>query len=148
MTLRREDLLQALRAAFPARVVRHAITSHECAECAAIQKALRGQTWHAIPSDFAETFSGSLPLLSPDAYNAFLPVWLRAAIEQPDSEAAAMVTINVGHAPSKFAFTSAQATVVVDTVEYVARNNMWGADDDGNVQLVAAVRAQWSDGAG
>lgn len=146
MALELEAVLEALYTAFSPRVVQGVITPHECEECAAMRQSLEGRTWHEIPNSFAEEFSGNLPLLSPDAYNAFLPVWLRAAVEQPDGDAAAMVSINLGDEPSKFAFTAAQAAALVQAVEFVAANNLWGTDDQGNVEHVAAVRAQWSNG--
>ena len=146
MTPRRAPVLEAVYAAFPPRVVLGVITPHECEECAAIRQALEGRTWHEISPSFAEEFSGSLPLLSPDAYNAFLPVWLRAAIEKPDGEAAAMVSINLGNEPSKFAFTPSQALALVAAVEHVAATNGWGAEDEGNIEHLAAVRAYWSGG--
>ena len=146
MTSELAPVLEALYAAFPPRVVLGVITPHECEECAAIRQSLEGRTWHEISNAFAEEFSGSLPLLSPEAYNAFLPVWLRAAVEQPDSLAAAMVSINLGNEPSKFAFTPSQASALIAAVEFVAANNLWGAADEGNVEHLAAVRAQWSGG--
>ena len=96
------------------------------------------------PCVAAEEFSGSLPLLSPDAYNAYLPVWLRAAIHNPDGEAAAMVAINLSSEPSQEGFTSAQAETLVAAVEYVASKSIWGPDDEANLEHLAAARAIWS----
>jgi len=88
---------------------------------------LDGHSWQEIPNTFAEEFSGSLPLLSPDAYNAYLPIWLRAAVENPDGEAAAMVSINLMNKPSKIGFTPTQALAIVLSVKFIAANNWRGS---------------------
>ncbi|XZG69536.1 hypothetical protein ACTSKR_12870 [Chitinibacteraceae bacterium HSL-7] len=147
MKQRLEEVLKALYLAFPPRVVEGVITPHECEECAAMRRALAGHTWHELPSAFAQAYADSLPLLSPDAFHAFLPVWLRAAIESPDSEAAAMVAIHLGDAPSMSGFSRAQAEVIIQAMAYVAANNLWGENDQDNIAQLAAVRAHWVYGA-
>ncbi len=57
-----------------------------------------------------------------------------------------MVSINLGNEPSKFAFTPSQASALIAAVEFVVANNLWGVDDEGNVEHLAAVHAQWSGG--
>jgi hypothetical protein len=91
----------------------------------------------------AEQFSGGLPLLSPDAYNAYLPIWLRAAVEDPNGNAAGIVAINLSGEPSKVGFTSAQAESLIAAVEFVANNNWCGPDDPVNLERVSAVKAEW-----
>jgi hypothetical protein len=143
MTAVASQLLQQLQAAFPQRAVLSVITAHECEECAAIRSALVGRTWGEVPSAFAEEFCDSLPLLSPDAYNAYLPVWLRSAVEDPDGEAAAMVSINLTEDPSKVGFTPEQVKALVAVVEFVATHNVFGADDPVNVEKVLKVQSVW-----
>jgi hypothetical protein len=137
------QILRDLHDAFPQRVVEGVITPHECEECAAIRAALSGHAWGEVPSEFAEEFSGSLPLLSPEAYNAYLPVWLRAAVESPRGEAATMVPINLSNEPSHEGFTPTQARALVAVVEFIAENSFWGAEDESNVKHLAAVKAEW-----
>jgi hypothetical protein len=137
------EVLVLLHAAFPARAVCGVIAPHECEECDAISAVLSGRTWAEVPNAFAEQYSDSLPLLSADAYNAYLPVWLRAAIEAPDGEAAGMVPINLSNSPRKEGFTPSQMDAIVAVVEYVARSNIYGPDDPVNAEHVAAVRAEW-----
>lgn len=137
------EVLRVLHDAFPQRVVAGVITPHECDECAAIRRELSGRTWREVPSAFADEFSGSLPLLSPDAYNAYLPVWLRAAVENPDGEAATMIAINLSYEPSKTGFTAAQAHAIVATVEFVAAHNWCGSGDPVNIERLAAVKREW-----
>ena len=137
-------MIEALEQAFPQRVALEEITRHDCDECAAIRHGLAGRTWGEVPNAFAEEFYDSLPLLSPDAYNAYLAVWLRASVENPDGDAADMVAINLSHKPSQAAFTPAQARALIAAVEFVASNNLWGAEDPSNVEHTAAVRATWA----
>src|SRR5205085_7140035 len=89
------EVQRELLEAFPQRVVSGVITPHECSECVAIRKMLAGKTWSEIPDTFAEEFCGSLPLLSPDAYNAYLPVWLRSAVRDPDGQAGRCILFNL-----------------------------------------------------
>jgi len=129
--------------AFPARVVAGVITPHECPECDAIRKALSEKTWADIPDEFAEEFSGSLPLLSPDAYNAYLPIWLRCAVRNPCGDAAAMVLINVAADPHTEGFTASQAAAIIDVARCVTSTNDWGVDDEGNIESLAEIEAFW-----
>jgi hypothetical protein len=137
-------VIAALNSAFPQRCPEGAVAPHGCEECVGIRSGLAGRTWGEVPDEFAEEFCDGLPLLSPDAYNAYLPVWLRAAVRDPRGEAAMMVGINLSENPSKVGFTVAQATALVDAVEYITQHNAWGADDPGNIEIVAAVKARWS----
>lgn len=135
---------QQLTEAFPARVPTGVITPHECPECDAIRKSLEGQSWREVPEAFAEEFSGSLPLLSPDAYNAYLPIWLRCALRNPDGAAAAMVLINLADDPHTTGFTPTQAAAILEVARAVTRSNHWGSDDEVNVERLAAVEAFWA----
>lgn len=89
------QVLEQLQAAFPRRAVAGVITPHDCDECSAMRERLEGKTWDEVPDKFANDFAGCLPLLSPEAYNAYLPIWLRAAVSNPDGEAASMIAINL-----------------------------------------------------
>lgn len=135
---------QRLRAAFPPRTVAGVITPHECPECDAIRKRLAQKTWADVPDEFAEEFAGSLPLLSPDAYNAYLPIWLRCALRNPNGAAATMVLINVANDPHTEGFTALQAAVIIEVARVVTSTNWWGGDDEGNVERLAAVEAFWT----
>lgn len=133
-----------LTAAFPARLAPGVITPHECPECDAIRKCLSQKTWHDVPDEFAEEFSGSLPLLSPEAYHAYLPIWLRCALRNPDGAAAAMVLINLADSPYTTGFTATQAAVILEVARVVTRSNHWGPDDEGNAERLPAVEAFWT----
>jgi hypothetical protein len=139
-----EQVMEALNAAFPQRLPQGSVAPHDCEECASIRLGLAELTWGEVPNEFAEEFYDALPLLSPDAYNAYLPVWLRAAMANPDGNVGSFVGINLSSEPSKAGFNAAQASVLVAVVEYVASKNLWGAEDASNVETVAAVKAKWA----
>jgi hypothetical protein len=141
------QVLQQLESAFPERAVIGVITPHECDECSSMRMQLEGKTWCEVANEFAEEFAGSLPLLTSDAYNAYLPVWLRAAVVNPDGESANMIPINLANEPSHASFTAAQVAALTAVVEYVTNNNRWGAEDPTNVEAIKAVKAEWGDGA-
>ena len=135
-----EDLL----AVFPARVVSGPVAPHECEECATIRATLTGRTWRDVADSFAEEFSGSLPLLTEDAYHAYLPVWLRAALTEPSGEAASMLLINLADNPPKTHFNQQQADAVIQVARSVVRRSYWGPEDEGNAASLKAIEATWS----
>jgi hypothetical protein len=67
------ELEQQLFAAFPPKRVVGPIASHDCEECDTLRKQLGTATWPDVPGDFIEANDGVLPLLTHDAYLAFLP---------------------------------------------------------------------------
>jgi hypothetical protein len=142
-----DQLIEALKSAFPQRVVQGVITPHDCEECSALRLRLAGRSWNEIPNEVVEEFADGLPLLSPDAYNAYLPVWLRSAIENPDGDAAGMVPINLSSQQSKEGFTPAQARVLIAVVEFIANHCIFGAGDPVNIEKIAQVKATWSEDA-
>ena len=137
------DAFDALVQAFPARVVEGPIAPHECDECAAIRAALTGRTWIEVPDSVAEEFSGSLPLLTEDAYNAYLPVWLRAALNDSSCEAASMLLINLADEPPTTKFSREQARTILLVARTVVQQNYWGPEDEGNLINLRAIEAAW-----
>jgi hypothetical protein len=133
-----------LSLAFPARVVHGDIAPHQCEECAAIRAALSGRTWTEVPDSFAEEFSGSLPLLTEEAYNAYLPVWLRAALANPSGDAATMLLINLANDPPATSFNMRQARTVIEVARSVVKQSYWGPEDEGNIANLKAIEVGWS----
>jgi len=128
---------------FPERVVVGTIAPHECAECNALREQLEGITWSEVPSAFIISNKGALPLLSQDAYVAFLPAWLRQALQEPAGEVASMLLVNLRHEPQTLGFTAEQASVIVEVARFIATANYWGPDDPVNVESLAAIEAAW-----
>jgi hypothetical protein len=136
-----------LRLCFPQRLVSGVIAPHECEECSALREHLAPRTWSEVTDDFTEQYSGSLPLLSPDAYNAYLPAWLRAALHKPDGDVAGIILINLADEPPMKHFTQAQARALIRAARIFVTINPWGLDDPANVEGLAKVERVWSPGA-
>ncbi|MDN5941813.1 MAG: hypothetical protein L0H94_08025 [Nitrospira sp.] len=137
------ELEQQLLAAFPRREATE-IAKHQCEECEGLRQQLSGTVWTEVPGDFVEAYDGSLPLLTHDAYLAFLPAWLRQAIRNPKGAAAGMLPINLSTKPNTRGFSRAQAAVIVETVTFITHNNGWGDDDPGNIEDLEQVRRIWN----
>src|SRR5687768_10977159 len=118
-----------LCAAFPERIVLGTIAPHQCEECNALRLQLQRITWSAVPSEFVKSNEGALPLLSQEAYVAFLPAWLRQALREPAGEVASMLLVNLRHEPQTSGFTAEQASVIVEVARFIATTNYWGPDD-------------------
>ena len=129
---------------FPAFVVRGTITPHTCEECVAIRSYLSTRSWTEVSDEFTEKYSGSLPLLSPEAYHMYLPAWLRAAARSPDGETARMLLYNLPDEPAVALFTKDQAAAVLSVARHVASSNLWGENDPGNVEQLAKIEEAWS----
>ena len=57
------------------------IAFHQCAECAELRAAFADIQWETMPDALIESYEGSLPLLSPDAFAYFLPAYIRYATD-------------------------------------------------------------------
>jgi hypothetical protein len=132
-----------LHNAFPEKAVEGVIAPHVCEECDALRNQLQGTTWSYVPSEFVKSFEGSLPLLSQEAYVAFLPAWLLQAAKEPSEEVAAMVLVNLRHEPQTSGFSSAQAFAILEVARHIADTGFWGPDDPVNVESIAAIEAAW-----
>jgi hypothetical protein len=130
--------------AFPRLIVEGAIAPHGCVECDAIRKQLTDITWVKVPADFIRANDGSLPLLSHEAYVAFLPAWLRLAVREPDGPSASMLLVNLRHAPNTRGFTPPQAAAIIEVVRYITNHNGFGPNDPVNMESLASVRQLWS----
>jgi hypothetical protein len=76
-------LQQQLQKTFPQRVPGNVREGCKCEECESLRRELTGKTWSEVPAEFVRQYEDSLPLLTPDAYTAFLPAWLREGIRDP-----------------------------------------------------------------
>ena len=139
-----EILEHRLLEAFPSHAVTGVIAPHECEECSALRERLSQSGWESIPDSFVEEYSGSLPLLSPEAYNAYLPAWLRAAVRNPDGGVVGILLTNLADEPPMLHFTAAQAATILDVARFVVHNNYWGPDDPVNITSLSAVERVWS----
>jgi hypothetical protein len=129
--------------AFPQRTVDGEIALHDCEECTALRAELTGVTWVEIPTDFIHSNDGALPLLSRQAYIAFLPAWLRVGLREPDGPNAGMLLVNLREADTN-GFTPQQAHAIVEFVAFITSHNIFGPQDPVNSQSLAMVRQLWS----
>lgn len=78
-----DDLLlirHQIRAAFPPTRFQGAVTLCPCDECKELQETMQGKSWDQITNDFVD-FTGSPTLLTPDAFQAFLPAYMLRALD-------------------------------------------------------------------
>ncbi len=116
---------------------------HDCEECLLIRNGLQGRTWDAISSEFLQANPDSLPLLSAEAYRAFLPAWLREGLITPDSEVAAMLLVNLRMDPETQGFTAEQGRLIVEVARAIAAKSLWGINDPVHVDSLAAIEDIW-----
>lgn len=82
-----EVLRQLIRVAFPSRPFLGAVTGGcDCDECCEIATTLNLQSWDAISDETLNVQFGALPLLSSEAFSAFLPAWLNGSLSKLDAD--------------------------------------------------------------
>ncbi len=142
-----EILQQRLSATFPLHVCECAVAPHDCVECSEIRLALDGITWVEVPSIFIQEHDDILPLLSDEARHAFLPAWLREAVNRPDSPAAHMLMTHLElQSPSEL-FTQRQARLVLDIAAWLTLDNGFGPSDPVALDSLGGVRRTWQSAA-
>jgi hypothetical protein len=124
-------------------VVEGVIAPHDCDECYALRAQLTGRVWDSIPAAFLDSNDGALPLLSQDAYVAFLPAWLMRAVRDPSGPLASMMLVNLRMEPNTSGFTPEQSSVIVDVARFIVAENGYPPDDPVNVESLAAVERAW-----
>lgn len=63
-----------------------AIAPHDCDECWDLRDRLGGRPWRQLDAEARDAVRWELPLLSDEAKQHYLPVWLLGAIEEPRSD--------------------------------------------------------------
>src|SRR4051812_42731601 len=143
MDLNAAEIDRKLLGAFPARPIEGVVVPHECSECAELRRRMTKITWHDLSVEFVRAHEGSLPLLSHDAYVAFLPAWLRNTLADPDGPVAQMVMVNLGHEPDTSGFSAEQASVILAVARYVAQQSVFGPTDPVNIESVQEIERVW-----
>jgi hypothetical protein len=141
--LDRETLLSQLPMVFPPQAWEGDAAPHGCEECSAMSEYLRGKSWADVEGNFVDEYEGSLPLLSPTAYHAFLPAWLRWCIVAPVRQAVGTLLVNLECQEELSLFTDPQKSLVRDAACFIIANNGWGDDDEGNIEARANIRGKW-----
>lgn len=82
-----EQLRQQIHSAFPADTFLGSVTNGcKCGECVELARSLSRKRWDAIESETINRQFGSLPLLSSEAFSAFLPAWLMRSLDSLDAD--------------------------------------------------------------
>jgi len=144
MTTSRDFALAELLRVFPQVLVRGRAAQHVCAECNDICDHLAQRTWAQVTREFLSSNCDVLPLLSPEAYSAYLAAWLREALLCPDEGVATMVLINLGSSPPVSGFNAEQARVIISAAREIASGSIWGPDDEATERSIAAIEETWS----
>jgi len=80
-----DGFLGTIREAFPAHALDpEAIIEHSCPECADVAETFGGLTWPELSAEAIDSHFQSLPLLSPAAFQQFLPAFMARACERGD----------------------------------------------------------------
>lgn len=137
-------IVERLMSTFPQRTVEGEIVPHDCAECSMIRKQLAGASWQEIPSEFMRENPDVLPLLSREAYVAYLPAWLRQGVLDPNGEVAGMLLVHLRSSPRVARFSSEQMATIIGVAKFIAENNIFGPEDPVNGQSVAEIERLWS----
>lgn len=138
-----EAIVQKLIDVFPPRSITDQVAPHDCPECVALREQLSGVGWGKIPGTFVREHPDVLPLLSPEAYRAFLPAWLRQGVLDPEGEVAGMLLVNLASGHDTTSFTVAQREMVVEVARFLARNDSWGPEDAENARLLLTIERAW-----
>jgi hypothetical protein len=131
---------------FPQTIVEGTVAPHDCPECMELRGQLTGITWEDVSVEFIRDHDDVLPLLSPEAYRAFLPAWLRQGILEPGGEVAGMLLVNLACDPDPTGFTLEQRDTIVEAARFIVGNDGFGAEDPENVKSLAAIERAWADG--
>jgi hypothetical protein len=105
---------------------------------------LSGRSWREVPGEFIREHPDVLPLLSHDAYPAYLPAWLHQAVLDPDGEVAAYLMVNLGCGPETTGFTPEQAEAIIEVARFIAAGSCFGPDDPVTAESLAAIERTWS----
>jgi hypothetical protein len=140
-----ETLTNELFRSFPAGLFQGNAVEHDCEECLEIRSALERRTWPLISAHFVDAHADSLPLLTREAFIAFLPAWLLRALQKPDGEVAGMLLVNLRGSTAATAFTPDQRSLVTRIVQWITANDGFGIVDPVNIDTREQVRTIWGD---
>jgi len=140
----RAYLLSELQRVFAPVVVPGPAAPHKCLECDAVSKGLANRPWTEVPDEFIAENPDVLPLLSEDAYVAYLSAWLRQGLLRPDEGAAGMVLVNLRGSPPVGRFTPEQAQLIVAVAKEICAKSIWPADDPVSLESLEAIARVWA----
>ena len=110
--------LDSLDSAFPVFRVSGEIARHDCEECASIRGILKDKNWKELDSEFLRESYDALPLLTSEAFHAFVPAWLSYSLENPHDEVSEFLLIHLSDMPKTKLFTKQQARIILEIVDF------------------------------
>lgn len=126
---RQKELIAHLLDAFPPKAFHGGVVADNCPECAEILATFGGATWWSIPCHFIRKHADHLPLLTKEAYKAFLPAWMCEAVSEPTGKTAALLMVNLGEGSFAPDFSQQESYAVVQVANWIAEKNGSGAED-------------------
>jgi hypothetical protein len=139
-----EAIVEKLIGVFRRTIVGGPVASHDRPECQQLRSQITGIAWLDVPPEFIRDHPDVLPLLSPDAYLAFLPAWLRQGVLEPEGEVADVLLVNLACDPDPTGFTLKQRDAVVDVARFIVQKNGRGPEDPENVKSLVAIERAWA----
>jgi hypothetical protein len=109
-----------------------------------LRAELEGKSWEELSSAFLTENDGCLPLLTPEAYHAFLPAWLVHGLSDPEGGPASMALINMSLTMPSARFTREQRQALVDAVRFIHTSDAFSVEDPHSIDCYNAIRAAWS----
>jgi hypothetical protein len=112
-------------------------------ECDELRHALKGKSWREVDDAFLLDNDGCLPLLTPEAYRAFLPAWFTSALRDPEGGPATMALINMESSTLHSEFTKTQRNALLACVRYVHEGDPFAQQDPVCIARVQAIETNW-----
>ena len=108
-----------------------------------IRRTFSHRAWNDLDADL-DAHDGILPLLTPEAYCAFLPAWIGRGLEDPEGGVATMALINMESSDHVDRFTALQRAVLVECAQYIHRSDPFRVQDEESIREIEIVRVRWT----
>ena len=132
-----------LARAFPAERFRGLVAAHDCKECDEIRAKFSNRAWTDISTvDLAE-YDDVLPLLTPEAYCAFLPAWIYQALDDPEGGPATMALINMENSEHVVSFSHAQRSILIECVQWIHQADPFRTQDEESTGELTNLVKRW-----
>ncbi len=95
------------------------VTPHRCEECDELAVNLDGLSPLEVQLDLLYHHRWDLPLLSEEAKRYYLPAWMLASIQEPDSDFTDALVMNLDSDHRNGGYSEVQKSVVLDYLRYI-----------------------------
>ena len=138
------DLLFALEKLFVPEPFPGIAAEHECLECEAIRSTFARKAWTELSHFHLTEHDGALPLLTPDAYQAFFPAWIRAALEDPEGSIATMALIDMEATDLQSVFSPEQRRFLVECAMKIHGGDTFAIQDAECIKRIQNICTRWA----